>query len=634
MRVLILGGSGMIGHRLWLACRERFDTVVALHGSMVGQPWAGLFDPARVLEGVDLTDDAAIGATLLPTRPDTVINAAGLVKQRPGGQEALAAITLNALLPHRLAVLCAAGGIRLIHLSTDCVFSGRQGKYREDDPADPSDTYGRSKLLGEVAGPGQLTVRMSAIGRELRGRSGLLEWLLANRGGRVRGFTRAVFSGLTTAELATTIASVLEHQPSLEGVWHVAAPAISKHDLLVSLRDALDIPLEIEPDEATVIDRSLDDARFRKTTGLSRPTWESMISALATDPLQYDALRGEPMLTGKRVLVTGGTGSLGSKLVRRLLHGDLGRPEAIVVFSRDEAKQHAHAPCASEQRRRRPTRSSTPTGSDRCAFTSATSRDHASIRSGAARTPTSSSMPPPSSRYPPASTSRPRRSGPTSSVPEHIVRAIREGRLPVEAVIGISTDKACKPVNVMGMTKAIQERVFIQANLDCAATRFVAARYGNVLASRGSVIPLFHEQIRRGGPVTVTTPEMTRFLMTLDQAVDTVFAALKDARPGEIYVPRVPSARMVDLAAVLIGDRPIETVFTGIRPGEKVHEILVSEEECAPDDRPRRLPRHQADAARSWLACRNRRQLPPRSAFLLGGPSARPGGDPGDVAAQ
>lgn len=293
MRVLILGGSGMIGHRLWLACRERFDTVVALHGSMMGQPWARLFDPARVLQAVDLTDDASIGAALLPARPDAVVNAAGLVKQRPTGQDAVAAITVNALLPHRLAALCAAGGIRLVHLSTDCVFSGRHGKYREDDPADPVDTYGRSKLLGEVAGPGQLTIRKSVVGRELSGRSGLLEWLLASRGGRVRGFTRAVFSGLTTAELATTIARVLEEHPSLEGVWHVAGPVISKHDLLVSLRDELDLAVEIEPEETTIIDRSLDDARFRDATGVRRPTWEHMISALVNDPLQYDALRGD-----------------------------------------------------------------------------------------------------------------------------------------------------------------------------------------------------------------------------------------------------------------------------------------------------------------------------------------------------
>jgi UDP-glucose 4-epimerase len=152
--------------------------------------------------------------------------------------------------------------------------------------------------------------------------------------------------------------------------------------------------------------------------------------------------------------------------------------------------------------------------------------------------------------------------------------------LPIETVVGVSTDKACKPVNVMGMTKAVQERVFIQANLRCPNTRFIAVRYGNVLASRGSVIPLFHDQIKSGGPVTITTSDMTRFLLSLDQAVDTIFAAVRAARRGETYIPRVPSANVVVIAAILIGARPIKMTMTGIRPGEKVHEILVSEEEC------------------------------------------------------
>jgi UDP-glucose 4-epimerase len=164
--------------------------------------------------------------------------------------------------------------------------------------------------------------------------------------------------------------------------------------------------------------------------------------------------------------------------------------------------------------------------------------------------------------------------------PENIIRAIRENCLRIETVVGVSTDKACKPVNVMGMTKAIQERVFTSANLTCPDTRFVCVRYGNVLASRGSVIPLFHEQIRSGGPVTITTTAMTRFLLSLEEAVDTVFAAIRGARRGETYIPRVPSARVVDVARALIGNRDIETVVTGIRPGEKVHEILISEEEC------------------------------------------------------
>ena len=150
----------------------------------------------------------------------------------------------------------------------------------------------------------------------------------------------------------------------------------------------------------------------------------------------------------------------------------------------------------------------------------------------------------------------------------------------VESVVFISTDKAVKPVNVMGMTKSIQERIFARANLEVPNTRFVVVRYGNVLASRGSVIPLFHEQIKNGGPVTITHPEMTRFLLSLDEAVDLIFAAVRKAKRGETFIPRVPSARMVDVAAALIGERKIKTEVTGIRPGEKLHEILISEEEA------------------------------------------------------
>ncbi len=163
---------------------------------------------------------------------------------------------------------------------------------------------------------------------------------------------------------------------------------------------------------------------------------------------------------------------------------------------------------------------------------------------------------------------------------ENIVCAIQKHNLKVETVVGVSTDKACKPVNAMGMTKALQERVFIQGNMRCNHTRFVCVRYGNVLASRGSVIPLFLEQIRNGGPVTITTPDMTRFLLSLEDAVDTVVAAIAEAQPGETYVPRAPASRIVDVAAALIGDRPVKTVVTSIRPGEKIHEIMVSEEEA------------------------------------------------------
>ena len=162
----------------------------------------------------------------------------------------------------------------------------------------------------------------------------------------------------------------------------------------------------------------------------------------------------------------------------------------------------------------------------------------------------------------------------------NIVRAIREQGYAAELVVGVSTDKACKPVNVMGMTKAIQERIFTSANLLIPDTRFVCVRYGNVLASRGSVIPLFHEQILNGGPVTITSPEMTRFLLSLEQAVDTVFAVMRESKAGETYVPDVAAATVMNIAKALMDKREIEIKITGVRPGEKIHEIMVSEEEC------------------------------------------------------
>ena len=284
------------------------------------------------------------------------------------------------------------------------------------------------------------------------------------------------------------------------------------------------------------------------------------------------------MLTGKRIVITGGTGSLGSVLVRRLLSGTLGTPESVTVFSRDEAKQHAMR--LSYGRLQSATDEVIYHNFERLLrFRIGDVRDPSSVSSVLRDADivfnAAALKQVPTCEYFPSEAVKTNIGG-----PENIVRAIRDGKLPVQTVIGISTDKAVKPVNVMGMTKAIQERIFIEGNLECPDTRFVCARYGNVLASRGSVIPLFHHQIRLGGPVTITDLEMTRFLLSLEEAVDTVLAALADGEPGEKYIPWVPSARVVDIARALIGERPIETIITGIRPGEKVHEILVSEEEA------------------------------------------------------
>lgn len=283
-------------------------------------------------------------------------------------------------------------------------------------------------------------------------------------------------------------------------------------------------------------------------------------------------------LTDKRILITGGTGSLGKVLVKRLLSGIVGNPAKIIVFSRDEAKQHAmrveyqHRRSATDEiiYRNFTERLEFIIGDVRdCHAVTTALRDVDIVFNAAAlkQVPTCEYFP-----YEAVLTN--------IMGAENIVRAICDLRLPVETVVGISTDKAVKPVNVMGMTKSLQERVFARANLTTSSTRFILARYGNVLASRGSVIPLFHEQIKNGGPVTITSPEMTRFLLGLDQAVDLILTAVSEARPGETYIPHVLSARIVDVAAALIGERKIETVITGVRPGEKLHEVLISEEEA------------------------------------------------------
>jgi UDP-glucose 4-epimerase len=283
------------------------------------------------------------------------------------------------------------------------------------------------------------------------------------------------------------------------------------------------------------------------------------------------------MLTDKRIVITGGTGSLGRKLVQRMLSRENGKPGKIIVFSRDEAKQHAMR--LKYQQLGRATDEIIYRDLERILqFQIGDVRNYHSVCSALQDADivfnAAALKQVPTCEYFPYEAVRTNIEG-----AENIVRAIRENQLPVETVVGVSTDKACKPVNVMGMTKAIQERIFIRANLDCPQTRFVCVRYGNVLASRGSVIPLFHDQILRGEDVTITTLEMTRFLISLDEAVDTIFAAFKDGKRGETYIPRIPSGRVIDIAEVLIGDRPIQTRIIGIRPGEKVHEILVSEEE-------------------------------------------------------
>ena len=283
-------------------------------------------------------------------------------------------------------------------------------------------------------------------------------------------------------------------------------------------------------------------------------------------------------LEGKRILVTGGTGSLGKTIVRRLLTGEMGKPAKITVFSRDEAKQHymrleyMHREAATDD-------VIYQNSQDLLSFRIGDVRDFsallAAMREADVVFHAAALKQVPSCEYFPFEAVLTNIYG-----AENVVRAVRENNLPVEKVVGISTEKACKPINVMGMTKALQERILIEANRDCASTLFTCVRYGNVIASRGSIIPLFVEQIQRNQPITITLPEMTRFLLSLDRAVDTVFAAIRNGFRGETFVPKVLAAKITDVAKALMGEKDLPIIYTGIRPGEKIHEIMVSEEEC------------------------------------------------------
>jgi dTDP-4-dehydrorhamnose reductase len=275
--VLVLGGTGMLGHVLYRACEGRFETHATIRSEQPDQVAAHALDVSRIVGGVRAEDTSGVERALDQIGPDVVVNCIGVVKQRDVPPAEM--IRTNALFPHELADACVRRGIRLIHLSTDCVFSGRRGGYTEDDVPDAEDLYGRSKILGEPRGAGVLTLRTSMIGRELEGSNGLLEWLLS-QSGEVRGFTEARFTGPTVPVLAGAIADLIERHPELEGTWHLGAEPISKYDLLILLRDAYRLDLEVQPDDRVKVERTLDSSRFRAATGWAPPAWPEMVAAL------------------------------------------------------------------------------------------------------------------------------------------------------------------------------------------------------------------------------------------------------------------------------------------------------------------------------------------------------------------
>lgn len=283
MRILILGGDGMLGHRLLLHLRDHHETKVTLRRDLAEYERYGLFTPENSYANVEARDTDALLAALADFRPEAVVNCVGIVKQRGEAKEAIPSIEVNALLPHRLAEACGGIGARLLHLSTDCVFSGRKGGYTLEDVPDPVDLYGRSKLLGEVGGPGCVTLRTSIIGLELSRKGSLIEWFLAQKG-EIKGFTEAIYTGLTTAEMSRVIEKVLVEHPDLSGVWQVAAEKINKYELLSRFSEALGREdVRIVPDDSVRIDRSLSALEFEGATGYDPPGWDEMLSELALE---------------------------------------------------------------------------------------------------------------------------------------------------------------------------------------------------------------------------------------------------------------------------------------------------------------------------------------------------------------
>jgi len=279
MRILILGGDGMLGHRLLAEFEGRHDAAVTLRGPFERYAAFPVLNSGKCFCDVDALDFGSIEQAVRIFEPQVVINAIGIVKQRDDADDRRLAIEINALLPHRLATLCRERGARLIHVSTDCVFSGSRGLYRETDNADAEDVYGRTKFLGEVVAPGCLTLRTSIIGRELSRKRGLLEWLMAQHG-EIRGFTRAVFSGLTTHEFGRVIRMLVEWKPEAHGLYHVASQPIDKFSLLMAIKKALDLPVEIVPDYRIVVDRSLDGSLFNQVHDYNPPSWSRMLAEL------------------------------------------------------------------------------------------------------------------------------------------------------------------------------------------------------------------------------------------------------------------------------------------------------------------------------------------------------------------
>ena len=290
MRVLVFGAGGMLGHKLMQVLGPGHDVFGTTRGET--EQLERFADSAHLISQVSVEVPESIRTALETIRPEVVIDAIGIIKQLPDSKNVITTLTVNSIFPHRLAELSREFGFRLITISTDCVFSGSRGNYSEEDTPDAVDLYGKSKNLGEVAGENCLTLRTSIIGHELGSAHSLVDWFLSNRGGKVKGFANAIYSGFPTVAFAAIIDNLIRSHPKLSGLYHVSSDPISKYDLLGLINEAYSLNITIERDKEFRIDRSLDSTRFRTEVGFSPKSWNEMIDLMADDAEIYGYGKG------------------------------------------------------------------------------------------------------------------------------------------------------------------------------------------------------------------------------------------------------------------------------------------------------------------------------------------------------
>jgi dTDP-4-dehydrorhamnose reductase len=292
LKILLLGSNGMLGHKLMQVLSQEHTVTGTIRGNVSELANHPVFSGFSIIGNIKTDDIAGIRNSIEKINPEVVINCIGIVKQLPASQDPLQSIAVNALFPHQLAKICQQRTTRLIHFSTDCVFSGNRGNYRETDHSDADDLYGKTKFLGEVDYPKCLTIRTSIIGRELNSAHGLIEWFLSQEGKSVSGYKNAIFSGLTTLALSEIIAQIIVEYPALDGVYQIASEPISKFDLLCLVKKIYDLTITIEPDETIINNRSLNPGKFKKETNIKIPSWEYMIEQMYRDTTPYPKIRG------------------------------------------------------------------------------------------------------------------------------------------------------------------------------------------------------------------------------------------------------------------------------------------------------------------------------------------------------